>query len=188
MLLPLLFLLSLSIPWPAHSANGAAGEKSAKSEPAQRIFFKELKGFDVEKKTSTPELTKLLEKTIKIPGFMVPLEYKSQKVDQFLLVQSIPSCIHVPPPPPNQTILVKMKAKKSVPLSWDPIYVTGKLTIVKQDKYVFGDAVYTMEGLETEPVAAKDFGNVGLFMGDENALPPLEGNPFGEESPKKKKK
>jgi hypothetical protein len=169
--------------WATFLSNAATSQDSAST-----IYFKALKGFDVEKKKSNAEVDALVGKKIRIPGFMVPLEYKSQKVTEFLLVQSLPSCIHVPPPSPNQTIMVKMKDKKTVSLSMDPIWVTGILKLVKQDKYTFGDAVYSIEGESSAPVDSKDFNKVGLFMGDQIDMAPLEENPFGGESKTKKKK
>ena len=49
----------------------------------------------------------LNDKDVRIPGFIVPLEYKeSEIVTRFLLVPYFGACIHEPPPPPNQTIYV----------------------------------------------------------------------------------
>ena len=42
---------------------------------------------------------------ISIVGFMVPLDLNSLGVISFLLVPEAGQCIHVPPPPANQTIL-----------------------------------------------------------------------------------
>ena len=47
----------------------------------------------------------LNDEDVRIPGFIVPLEYKeSEIVTRFLLVPYFGACIHEPPPPPNQTI------------------------------------------------------------------------------------
>ena len=53
-------------------------------------------------------IRKLMGKPIKIPGFAVPLEGDDgfEYVKEFLLVPTFGACIHVPPPPPNQVILV----------------------------------------------------------------------------------
>ena len=45
---------------------------------------------------------------IRIPGFTVPFEFgRDAKVNEFLLVPYYGACLHQPPPPPNQTVLVK---------------------------------------------------------------------------------
>jgi len=47
-------------------------------------------------------------KTVSIGGYMLPLEYSGTKVTEFLLVPYLGACIHVPPPPPNQIVHVKI--------------------------------------------------------------------------------
>jgi hypothetical protein len=49
---------------------------------------------------------KLDGKTVKIPGYIVPLDHIGFGVVEFMLVPFIGACIHVPPPPPNQLIYV----------------------------------------------------------------------------------
>tara|TARA_B110000881_G_C18519071_1_gene486546 strand:- start:670 stop:1245 length:576 start_codon:yes stop_codon:yes gene_type:complete len=45
---------------------------------------------------------------IKIPGFIVPLQYDvNQNITEFFIVPYFGACIHVPPPPPNQILYVK---------------------------------------------------------------------------------
>jgi hypothetical protein len=53
-------------------------------------------------------IRQLIGKSIKIPGFAVPLEGDDgfEYVKEFLLVPTFGACIHVPPPPPNQVIHV----------------------------------------------------------------------------------
>ena len=78
------------------------------------------------------ELKKQMESPIEIAGFIVPLELDGyvDTVKTFLLVPDPFSCIHVPPPPPNQMILVTMK--KPIPLNMDMrgVYIHGKLSFV----------------------------------------------------------
>ena len=50
---------------------------------------------------------------VRIPGYLLPLEVSATKVTEFLLVPYIGACIHVPPPPPNQIIYVKIGQNKS---------------------------------------------------------------------------
>lgn len=67
---------------------------------------------------------------VSIPGFMVPLEDDLDAVTDFLLVPYAGACIHVPPPPPNQMVYVKMKTTTKVQVTFtDPIIVTGTLHI-----------------------------------------------------------
>lgn len=43
---------------------------------------------------------------VKMRGFVVPLETDGERISQFLLVPFFGACIHSPPPPANQTVLV----------------------------------------------------------------------------------
>jgi hypothetical protein len=66
-------------------------------------------------------------KRVRIPGFIVPLEFEGDGVTSFLLVPFVGACIHVPPPPPNQIIYVESKTPVVVTAAFDPITVTGTL-------------------------------------------------------------
>ncbi|WP_236545402.1 DUF3299 domain-containing protein [Tropicimonas marinistellae] len=66
-------------------------------------------------------------KQIRIPGYVVPLEYLSTGVTSFLLVPYVGACIHVPPPPSNQLILVDSAEPQEFSGLFEPVYVTGTL-------------------------------------------------------------
>ena len=51
---------------------------------------------------------KLDGRTIRLPGYLLPLEFENKKVTEFLLVPWVGACIHTPPPPPNQIVHVKL--------------------------------------------------------------------------------
>jgi hypothetical protein len=100
--------------------------------------------------TNTPpeELKKLDGQFVKIPGFMVPLEDEQQRVTEFLLVPTPQACIHVPAPPPNQMIYVKMKkGVESRPGA--PIWIYGTFKI-SPHKSQYGDVAFGMDGEEVE--------------------------------------
>ena len=40
-------------------------------------------------------------------GYLVPLDFDAETTGEFLLVAYFGACIHVPPPPPNQVVLVR---------------------------------------------------------------------------------
>lgn len=97
---------------------------------------------------SSSELQALDGKSVKIPGFMVPLEDNQKDVVEFLLVPSPQACIHVPPPPPNQMVYVKMK--KGTDVAMGPIWVYGTLNLVTK-KSMYGDASFELIGDAIEP-------------------------------------
>ena len=71
-----------------------------------------------------PELN---NKLIVLPGYMVPLVYKGDTVTEFLLVPSAGQCIHVPPPPVNQTIFVALEEPTRIRTYGEPLIVEGTL-------------------------------------------------------------
>ena len=71
-----------------------------------------------------PELNKL---PIVLPGYMVPLKYKGNMTTEFLLVPSAGQCIHVPPPPINQTIFVSLQQPTRIRTYGEPLIVEGRV-------------------------------------------------------------
>ncbi|MEM7111202.1 MAG: DUF3299 domain-containing protein [Chloroflexota bacterium] len=67
---------------------------------------------------------------IKLPGFIAPLEYTDGSITKFLLVPYFGACIHVPPPPANQTVLVTLSDGEGIGFleAYSPFWVMGELT------------------------------------------------------------
>ena len=97
------------------------------------VTWETLKTLEVDPKTKNPiakgDLAKALGKEIIIKGFMMPLDYDAKTVVEFLFMPYIPACMHVPPPPPNQLVLVKMKKGSTVQPSFYPVEITGRLSL-----------------------------------------------------------
>jgi uncharacterized protein len=104
--------------------------------------------------SSTPAdspVRQLQGKRVSIPGFMVPLEDDAQEVTEFLLVPYAGACIHVPPPPPNQMVYVKLVRGGKAKMSFtEPIVVTGILKI-STVKSPYGDVSYDLDGESVQP-------------------------------------
>ncbi len=65
---------------------------------------------------------------VKLPGYVVPLESdEGGLLDEFLLVPYFGACIHVPPPPPNQIVYVKLKKPFNLRSMADPYWITGRI-------------------------------------------------------------
>lgn len=94
------------------------------------------------------ELKSLDGHAVKVPGFMVPLEDSQKAVSEFLLVPTPQACIHVPPPPPNQMVYVKMKEGTDV--AFGPIWVHGTLKLTSK-KHMYGEASFELDGVVVEP-------------------------------------
>jgi len=91
-------------------------------------------------------VNKILDgKHIKLPGFVVPLEGDGERVSEFLLVPYQGACIHVPPPPPNQVVYVRMKkGTAAVRHLFEVVMVTGTMRVatVKSDVAEAGYTLY----------------------------------------------
>jgi uncharacterized protein len=64
-------------------------------------------------------------KRVRIPGYMVPIDFDGVAATEFLLVPYVGACIHVPPPPPNQIVHVLSKERVRVGRQFEPVLVTG---------------------------------------------------------------
>ena len=58
-------------------------------------------------------------------------------VKEFVLVPDAGMCIHVPPPPPNQMIFVKLKKAEKVRYMYQPILIEGILKKTPPVKNVY---------------------------------------------------
>ena len=90
-----------------------------------------------------PSNSKLDGKWIKLPGFLAPLNIEDGKIKRFLLVPYFGACIHVPPPPVNQTVLVDLLPGQGITIDEVdyPFMITGKLTLQKTNTDI-GNAGY----------------------------------------------
>ena len=113
------------------------------------VPWETLKTLDFDTKTKKnvikPELQKVLGKEVTIKGFMMPLDYEAKEIVEFLFMPYVPACMHVPPPPPNQLVLVKMKKGSKVKPSFYPIELTGKLAVETNADL---ESSFKMEGLK----------------------------------------
>jgi len=76
-----------------------------------------------------PVVKSLDGKRVKLPGFVVPLEGDGKTLSEFLLVPYYGACIHVPPPPSNQTVYVKVpKGDAKIRKAFDTVWVTGTMS------------------------------------------------------------
>jgi len=58
---------------------------------------------------------------VKLPGYVLPLDFDGTLVKSFLLVPYVGACIHVPPPPPNQIVFVQLKGGFKSPELFAPV-------------------------------------------------------------------
>jgi uncharacterized protein len=99
---------------------------------------------------SAPIDTTYIDQPIRIAGYAVTLDANKKQISEFLLVPYFGACIHLPPPPANQTILVKLQKPISKLESMDTVWVQGTLRDARIDT---GLAVtgYVLEAAKTMP-------------------------------------
>lgn len=66
---------------------------------------------------------------VRIPGYVVPLDFDGKKVTEFLLVPFVGACIHVPPPPPNQIVHVRFAPGYATAGMFSPVWVEGRMSV-----------------------------------------------------------
>ena len=62
---------------------------------------------------------------VRLPGYVVPLDFDGSRVTGFLLVPYMGACIHVPPPPPNQIVYVRTKEPIEIDEIFEAVWATG---------------------------------------------------------------
>ena len=70
---------------------------------------------------------------VRLPGFVVPMEFDGTGVTTFLLVPFVGACIHVPPPPANQLVLVTPDRPFESGDLFEPVSVTGRIEAATAD-------------------------------------------------------
>jgi hypothetical protein len=93
-----------------------------------------------------------------MPGYALPLEQSAEGVTEFLLVPYVGACIHVPPPPANQIVYVKLQTPYKVANLFDPVWITGRIAVEAASRnlsLVDGAAPvetgYRIDGIAVEP-------------------------------------
>ena len=95
---------------------------------------------------------------VRLPGYVLPLEFSEVGVKEFLLVPYIGACIHVPPPPPNQMVFVRLDETFAADGLYRPVWVTGRMKVEAMSSalsFVDGQAPvassYVLDGMTVEP-------------------------------------
>jgi hypothetical protein len=76
-----------------------------------------------------PVVEKLDGQRVKLPGYVVPLDFDGQsKMKEFLLVPYYGACIHTPPPPANQVVHANAQEAIVVEDTYMPVWAIGTLS------------------------------------------------------------
>ncbi|KRW61154.1 DUF3299 domain-containing protein [Pseudomonas sp. TTU2014-080ASC] len=91
-------------------------------------------------------------KEVRLGGYPVPLETDSKgNSTLFFLVPYPGACIHVPPPPPNQLVLVRYPQGIALEDIYAPLWVSGTMK-VEQISNELADAAYALDAKAVKAV------------------------------------
>ncbi len=105
---------------------------------------------------STRTVPALDGRALRLGGYPVPLESDARgRFHTFFLVPYPGACIHVPPPPPNQIVLVRYPAGIALDDIYAPLWVSGTLRIevVNND---LADAAYALDATQVRLIEDDD--------------------------------
>lgn len=91
--------------------------------------------------------------TVRLPGFVVPLEFTGEGVFSAILVPYMGACVHVPPPPANQLVLVNAEQPFRVNSMFAPVSVAGTLRAAEITTEL-AEVGYALEADEVRPFGA----------------------------------
>ena len=86
---------------------------------------------------------------IKMPGFIIPFDTSAEGVTNFMLVPYVGACLHTPPPPANQLVMVDAAQPWPGDQLWDPVWVTGTMSTQLQSTSL-GQTGYSIVADEME--------------------------------------
>lgn len=119
---------------PLHDLSQISNALSAEAAPAAR-----------QQAPNAPVVKTLDGQSVKIPGYIVPLEVSDEgRTTEFLLVPYYGACIHVPPPPSNQIVHIFSEMGVRVEDLYQPYWIEGTMQ-VKASSSELADAGYQME-------------------------------------------
>ena len=96
----------------------------------------------------------ILGQSVRLPGYVVPLEDLATGIKEFLLVPYFGACVHSPPPPANQIVHVLLDKPNKRFRLMDVVWVSGPLSATKTDSHM-GVAGYRIDAKAITPYNEK---------------------------------
>jgi len=87
---------------------------------------------------------------VRLPGFIVPIDYDGTAVSAFILVPFVGACVHVPPPPANQLVFVTAPTPYESAGLFEPVHVTGMFGVSSISTQL-ADIGYALSADKIEP-------------------------------------
>lgn len=119
-------------------------DSSLSSSHIKTVGWKTLQKLDYKSQLVHEELKPIVNHWVKIPGFAVPLSDNLQSIQEFLFVPNQMACIHVPAPPPNLIVYIKLATPMKIEELMGPLWAEGILR-VKNQASVYGASAFEMD-------------------------------------------
>ena len=87
---------------------------------------------------------------VRLPGFIVPIDYSGTAVRAFILVPFVGACVHVPPPPANQLVFVTTSTPYESAGLYEPVNVIGMFGTASTSTQL-ADIAYALSADRIEP-------------------------------------
>lgn len=88
--------------------------------------------------------------TVRLPGYIVPIDYSGTGVTAFILVPFVGACVHVPPPPANQLVFVTTKKPYENSGLFEAVNVIGMFGTASTSTQL-ADVAYALSADHIEP-------------------------------------
>ncbi|AXY03035.1 DUF3299 domain-containing protein [Vibrio alfacsensis] len=124
------------------------------------LFSKRQEITDYRRQIATQPNTDLTADSYEIPGFITPVEFNDDVVTKFFLVPTSGACVHTPPPPANQIVLVSYPKGLKLTSLYEPVWVKGELEIEK----VKADVTYVDGAMDVETVYQMDADSIRAYQ------------------------
>lgn len=120
------------------------------------VQWRQLRALDITTGKATDELKKIDNTTVRIAGYMVPLENDDlEEANEYLIVPIAGGCIHTPPPPPNQIVYCRMANRKKTKIDmFVPQWFEGKFSVAKTNS-PYGSVAFQMAVASVQPYTSK---------------------------------
>ncbi len=120
------------------------------------VQWRQLRALDSATGKAPDELKKFDNTTVRIAGYMVPLENDDlEEAAEYLIVPIAGGCIHTPPPPPNQIVYCRMTNRKKTKIDmFVPQWFEGKFSVAKTNS-PYGAVAFQMAVSSVQPYTSK---------------------------------
>jgi hypothetical protein len=92
-------------------------------------------------------------KIVRLPGYIIPIDYSGAGVTAFILVPFVGACVHVPPPPANQLVFVTTQTPYESKGLYEPVNVIGMFGVSSISTHL-ADIGYALSADRIEPFKA----------------------------------